>query len=246
MRKFVLAIFVVAIVSGVYLYVNRAAIEILPSEDPKDAVLGTTSSPSPVVDFVSTPFVSGEAVTLIPNYTERLTSDEIQSKYECEYLVNAGFYTKENTPVGLFQSGTTVLRNERSSSLFDGFVTVNELRTPRITRSLPTDRLALALQTGPILIENGKEAPLSIKNDEQARRMVAVVSADNKISFVMIQSSLLQALPSVLMKWAQDNKVIIADAINLDGGSASTFRGPQIIFPEITSIGSAFCIKTNS
>jgi exopolysaccharide biosynthesis protein len=190
-----------------------------------------------------TPLVDGSQVTFIANYLEKKTGNDLMAEYNCTYLVNGGFYTKEQTPVGYVKTEKGVLSKVRESQLFDGFISINEMQTPRITRTLPIDTLISALQTGPILIENGSPITLKIQNDKQARRMFALVDGNNKLLFGMVTSSTLADLPKIVFEWAKTQKIAVADAINLDGGSASTYRGPNGIYPEISPIGSAFCIK---
>jgi len=212
---------------------------------PNAAVLPSqTEAPSPSpLPITVTPFIDGSQVTLIANYTEKKTGQELMSENSCNYLVNAGFYTKEGRPVGYVKINDQILKHEKESLLFDGFVTINELRTPRITRSLPHDPLTYALQTGPMLIENGDPLILKIQNDKEARRMFALIDGNNKILFGLVLSSTLADLPRVVFDWASSQNIAVADSINLDGGSASTYRGPNGIYPEISPIGSAFCIK---
>jgi uncharacterized protein YigE (DUF2233 family) len=190
-----------------------------------------------------TPLVRGDQVKLIANYKEQKTGEELMRQNSCDYLVNAGFYTKEWSPVGYIKTENTELSVVKNSLLFDGFVTINELQTPRITRVLPLDQLRNALQTGPMLIENGKVVKLQIKNDKEARRMFALIDGNNEILFGMVKNSSLALLPKVVFEWAKEKNILVADAINLDGGSASTYRGPNGIYPEISPIGSAFCVK---
>lgn len=218
----------------------------IPSETHPSAAVPTlppeTSNNTPLPITV-TPFVDGSRVTLIANYKEKKTGDEIMKENACEYLVNGGFYTKENTPVGYVKIKDLVLRPEKESLLFDGFLTINEMMTARITRTLPKDTLVNALQTGPMLIENGTPILLKIQNDKEARRMFALVDGNNQILFGMVTNATLSNLPKVVFEWAKLQNISVADAINLDGGSASTFRGPNGVYPEISPIGSAFCIN---
>ncbi len=207
--------------------------------------LSALVSPTPHVQLpvTVTPALSADSVILIGNYTERKTSEEIAKEHNCAYLVNGGFYTTTSTPVGLFKSGTVSLRGGRESALFDGYISRNQMDTPLITRMIPDENSTWALQTGPILIENGKAVPLSIKNDQPERRSFALITGANELIFGLVEQSTLTALPQVISNWARENSVIVGDAINLDGGSAAAFRGENGVYPEIAPIGSAFCAQ---
>lgn len=240
MKKYIVLILVLAV--GIVVFSQKNDTRLAP-EIQNELVLGTNPPEPESEEIVATPAITGNEIVLIGNYKERKTSEELQKEYNCKFLINGGFYTKESTPVGLFKSGNITLRLPRKSLLFDGYFTINETWTPRITRNLPVGNFTIALQSGPVLVENARQIKLTIKNDKEARRTVAIVTGENKVIFVNVHSSTLQALPGLIFNWAKENNISIGDAINLDGGSASTFRSPEIIIPEITPIGSAFCIK---
>lgn len=221
-------------------------------------VPGTIPSPSPdVLSYPSTTYASawagpfdGEQVELQLNLAEKNIATQLRQEKQCEFLVNAGFYTKDNKPIGLFVQNSEVIRNEVSSSLFDGFITINDLRIPRITREYPRDTIIYGLQTGPFLVENGKLTALKIKNDREARRMVALVDGQNKLYFAafydknsLFRGPLLAELPDIVLAEAKNRNIEIADAINLDGGSASAFVSRDEVLTELSPIGSFFCVK---
>ncbi len=246
MKKTGIFLFVLTLGALVFFFSSQTP----PKSEPTQAqtndevVLNASISATLALPITVTPPVSGDSIQLIANYSEKKTGQEIQIAYSCDYLVNGGFYTKEETPVAYIKADNQELGRVKDSLLFDGFLSVNKIGTPRITRTLPTDTLVNALQTGPILVENGKQISLSIKNDKEARRVFSLISGENEVMFGIVQSSTLENLPSVVFNWAKENSIHIADAINLDGGSASTYRGANGVFPEISPIGSAFCIKT--
>ncbi len=242
MKKLLLGASLITFAGLVFFVASRQ----IPTETHPSAAVSTPPSETPVsapLPVTVTPLVDGSHVSLIANYKEKKTGDELMRENSCDYLVNAGFYTKENTPVGYVKIKDLVLRPEKESLLFDGFLTINEMLTARITRTLPKDSLVNALQTGPMLIENGSLLKLRIQNDKEARRMFALVDGNNQILFGMVTSSTLTNLPKVVYDWARQQNIAVADAINLDGGSASTYRGPNGVYPEISPIGSAFCVK---
>ena len=42
------------------------------------------------------------SLILIPNFSEKLGSEEIVEKYNCRFGINGGFYTTARTPLGKF------------------------------------------------------------------------------------------------------------------------------------------------
>jgi hypothetical protein len=93
-------------------------------------------------------------INLFSNLVESQTAQSAFNKKACQLLINAGFYSKERKFLGLFISDGKLESELLNSTLFDGIFSINYLQTPRITRSKPQDELRLALQSGPILIEN--------------------------------------------------------------------------------------------
>jgi exopolysaccharide biosynthesis protein len=189
-------------------------------------------------------------VDLIANFSEKLTAEQLKEKHGCGQLVNGGFYTTDGKATGYFLTNEIILKNYSSSSLFDGVFSVNDFATPRITRNVPEDHLKFGLQTGPILIENGAILKLNINNDKPARRVVAVVSGENILYFLAIYNPeqvydgpFLNNLPEIISEVGKQTGISFADAVNLDGGSASAFYSDNLKLSEITSIGSAFCLK---
>lgn len=189
-----------------------------------------------------------DSLKLIPNFEQKLTSQEVKEGNNCKFLVNAGFYTKENTASGLFVTVGKTMFPFQQNSLFNGVVSVNDLGVPRITRGVPVDHLQTAVQSGPILIENASPQKLSLVRDERSRRTVAFVTGENKLYFAVVYSPttafegpLLADLPTLLDLFGKKTNLLPADAINLDGGTASVFLTPEVSLTEAVSVGGFFC-----
>lgn len=244
---FVLLVFLVPVLYYVFFRSDSpASVKSLATAEPTATTSGNIGSLS--FEYAG-PF-DGSELALIPNFKEKKTFSTIVSENSCKAAINAGFYTKEELPVGYFKTKDALLRRSKDSLLFDGFFTVNTLSTPRITRELPEDEVVLGLQLGPILFENGSAVLLKIRNDSPERRMALVVDGNNKVYFLTVfgQSNQffgpnLSDLPGELEKWAKDKKIPIADAINLDGGSASAFFSPTISIAEISPVGGVLCAR---
>jgi uncharacterized protein YigE (DUF2233 family) len=165
-------------------------------------------------------------------------------------MVNGGFYDVDSSPLGLVTSDRSQIAPFRRNNLLNGILSINEFDTPRITRAVPADSLVHAVQTGPVLWENGSSVELQIQNDEPSRRVIGVVTGSNELLFFVFYNPKsvflgppLTELPDILKTLNDEFGLNIADAINLDGGSASIFITPDFSLSEISPVGSYWCIK---
>lgn len=189
-------------------------------------------------------------IRLLPNFAEKKTSSEIFEKEGCSTLVSGGFYTPEGAPTGLFISEAVQIKRFVTSQLANAVYSVNDFETPRITRLPPQDPLRIAVQAGPLLIENGLTQDLRLVRDEEARRVVVGVTGSNETVFVVFYNQasaftgpMLEDLPELLDVFQQKVGISLADAMNLDGGAASSFITQDVSLLEVSPIGSYFCIK---
>ncbi|MBI3289925.1 phosphodiester glycosidase family protein [Candidatus Microgenomates bacterium] len=189
--------------------------------------------------------VDPEKLELYSNLSAKQTSAAIKVEKKCDVLVNGGFYSKENKHLGLLIRSPQTISPAIESSLFNGFLTIDSQAV--ITTSAPITA-RLAVQSGPIIVYKNEPRKLSIKNDEQARRVVAATTSDGKLLFLAIhrkssefQGPYLEELPKIIQSFNNSSNIKIVDAINLDGGSASTFNTDSLNLPERTQIGSYFC-----
>lgn len=192
---------------------------------------------------------NSEKLILIPNFSEKLTSKEIIDKNNCQFLSSAGFYNKDDSPIGLVIADSKLVNSWQENSLFDGILSVNQMATPRITRQIPQDQLLIATQVGPILKENAQVQTLRIQNDNPSRRTVAAITGENVLYFLSFYDTnsnysgpLLANLPNILQTFENKTRITFADAINLDGGSASAFHSPSINLIEASPVGAFFCL----
>lgn len=187
---------------------------------------------------------------LIANFDQKDNAKDVSDAKACKALTNAGFYTTDNQPTGLFISEGVITGKFIPSQLADGILSVNYLGTPRITRVVPTDTLRVAVQAGPLLKENNAFQKLNLIEDKQARRVVAGVTGSNELYFIVFYSKnsvyngpLLVDLPGVVQSFEQKSGIVFADAVNLDGGSASAFYADGFSLSELSPVGAFFCAK---
>ena len=105
-------------------------------------------------------------------------------------------------------------------------------------------RLDFGVKSGPILVYDSKPLKLAIKDDQLRRRIVAALTQDEQLIFLVILSPrsdysgpLLADTPQLVL--AINPKIV--SAVNLDGGSASALITPEFNLPEYQPIGGYFC-----
>jgi len=188
-------------------------------------------------------------LSLLPNYDLQIPSQDLINTHNCKVLVNAGFYDKQNQPLGWLVSNGQTISSPIKSSLFNGFLYLSSQK-PAITSDLPTDSVDFGLQSGPLLMQNSKTLPLNINNDQPRRRVIAALSGNNQLIFIVLVSEdsllsgpLLADTPAIISNLSQKLEINLTSAINLDGGSASSFFTPDLHLKEYSPIGSFFCLN---
>lgn len=208
-----------------------------------------------VIDIDKTPIrvswaiVEPEKTKLYSNLREQKLSEEIWVDKNCQILVNGGFYSKNDTHLGLFVTNFETITPEIESPLLDGFLWIKS-NNASIGNNAPEDKPRIAVQTGPLLMQNSKPLILKINNDEPERRIVAGTTPDNKLIFLAVyrdgsiyQGPLLGKLPEIINLFNIKTGTEIINAINLDGGSHSIFISSYDRLNELTRVGSYFCAK---
>ncbi len=188
-------------------------------------------------------------ISLIPNFDSKTDVTSLILSNTCNSAVNGGFYDTKSQPLGYFVTKGQKIHNSIQSTLLNGYFWIDEGKAS-ITSTPPSKSTGIALQTGPMLVENGKPRILHLSNDEHARRMIAVIENTGNVIFLTLYNTdavfegpLLRTLPELVDKIALLESLGITSAINLDGGSASAFYSDTTKLSELTLVGSVFCIK---
>lgn len=176
------------------------------------------------------------------NLDTRQAASAIKETLNCEFLTNAGFYDTADRHLGWFQADGREISPTRVNRFFDGFLLVKNSQAAIVFQADPA--AWLGVQSGPILIYDGKPLRLSIKDDQPRRRIVAAINSQGQLIFYVLLSGqsdyagpLLAETPQLLL---QINPQIVS-ALNLDGGSASAFLSEAVFLPEYQTIGGYFC-----
>lgn len=193
----------------------------------------------------------GESISLYSNLEERSTSNEIVIQGSCDSLVSGGFYSKENLPIGLFISKGQKISESKPNKLLNGYLYKEDSSGEvLISTNPPEPSLTFALQTGPILVIDGIPLKLNLQTDEKTRRIVATLNSQPVVTFFVfykeksrVGGPYLAELPEILNKVQEKTDIKIVNAVNLDGGSHSSFMIQGLKLPEISRMGNYFCIK---
>jgi exopolysaccharide biosynthesis protein len=184
------------------------------------------------------------------NLTDKKPSLDIIEEQHCQYLINGGFYNKSDQPIGLVIKDGFEISPFEKNTLFNGFISSSASAEFIISSSQPPLMSQLAIQTGPILIRDSGIQSLKLITDQHKRRMVLAISKDYLSYFFSItldsseaEGPLLKDLPEIINQIGKKENIEFVSAINLDGGSASTFYSPKIHLKELTTIGSYLCFK---
>jgi len=216
-----------------------------------------TSAPVPTIEFSGDLIelnsyriylipVKESDVLLIPNYSQKISSASLIKDNNCKKAVNGGFYDTDNSPLGLVEVNGEHLADNSESSLFNGYVWSerNGLNISSIKNSV-FNKADFAFQTGPYF---QKDLPAKFDNTKHARRILLTKSINETVYIVAIvgkendfDGPTLDQLHELIFKDLSKYKFI--SAINLDGGSASTFYLDGFALPEFSPIGALICIK---
>jgi exopolysaccharide biosynthesis protein len=187
-------------------------------------------------------------IELYSNLDEKLASYELMDKTKCSKLVSSGFYTEEGNHIGLFISDYEVLSKSVNNQTFDGFFSINK-DSVVISRKIPPSP-RLAVQSGPLLLYEGKSIKIVTKKEDEARRVIVALSESKDIWFFVIYNKdslflgpTMDKLPDILAELENKLDIKFTNALNLDGGTHSAFYSDGAKIQELSPIGGYFCIQ---
>jgi len=190
-----------------------------------------------------------KTISLHPNFKEKLSASEFKKQQNCKNVISAGFYDKNDNPLGLLIINGYEWRQKIESNFLNGIFYLAEDETINIQREIPNKKMLIALQSGPLLYENGMPFALKIIEDKKARRIVLAINKKEEIFFIALYDKesrllgpLLADLPSIIGIFGEKINEEFLTVLNLDGGTASVFYSENISLPELSSVGSFFCI----
>ncbi|HEY1015176.1 MAG TPA: phosphodiester glycosidase family protein [Herpetosiphonaceae bacterium] len=137
-------------------------------------------------------------------------------------VVNGGYFDEQGRATAL-----TVYDGVAEGSSYDGFggmLAVDaagalSIRSLRDQPYDPAENLAQALQSTPMLVQQGAAVPLPSDNGERSRRTVAALDGDGRLLLIAIGWPSFSL--SELGQWLADGDLGVVTALNLDGGSST-------------------------
>ncbi len=193
--------------------------------------------------------LADHTVHLYSNLDQKLTSSALFAKYDCVAATSGGFYDEQDRPIGLFISEHQLLRRSIGHDLFIGYVSSRDGISIRISREPPSDDVLWALQSGPIVWDEGVTT-INMKSDENARRIIAAVDEAGRgyLLSITVQDSEysgppMMQIPQVLEKIQAKENIHFRMALNLDGGFHSFFKSSTVYQSSLATPGSILCVK---
>lgn len=216
----------------------------------------TTSLPTSIADSVNGYQIYWVEVSeigklwLYNNLNQKISAKQAFETYQCSLIINGGFYSPEEKPIGWFHNHEGEQSVPQKNSLFDGYIWVSKNDTFEITKTKKNPaETRIGLQSGPILYYQQQPTQLDLNQDKYARRSFAAKTTFNTVIFGLVvdesntnSGPLLSQMPEIINQFATQNQITIQSAINLDGGSASAFLTPNIKLSEIKPVGNYFCV----
>lgn len=193
---------------------------------------------------------AAEAVRVGINVDLASSSAGLADKSSCTGLTSAAFYDTNNQPLGMLVSGGKTLVEFHTNVLLNGVLGYDRDASEAVLVYEPgTRNFIWAVQAGPVLVMDQTPMRLQLKSDQQARRIVAGLTNDRELVVMVLvahdslfSGPLLVDLPALVMAVAARENLIITQALNLDGGTASAFLTPTLKLKELKPIGSYLCL----
>ncbi len=185
-------------------------------------------------------------LSLVANYAEKRTSFELMIAGKCSAGINGGFYGTDGKAQGLVKIDKKILNKSKQSITLNGFIYIDNIL--HISKEF-SDSAKIALQTGPLLISNGKVTKFNMERDKPARRMIFAKDLSGRVIFIAVFDPetekigpYLKDLPEILQLINLKEDLNLTDAVNLDGGGASAFHSPEKVLSETFPVGSWWCV----
>lgn len=151
--------------------------------------------------------------------------------------INASYFDKDLTPLGLVISDGHEIQPTRQARLLSGIVDVRggQLELIRTNRLSSTRSLTQAIQAGPWLLENGAPMP-GLEDTRSARRSIIATDRHGRWALISTSPATLAEAARLLAHGNPPAKLRLRDALNLDGGSSSALyiaTNPPLSIPEL-------------
>lgn len=255
----------IIVVAGLLITLANANVRTLlfPPQSTNDVTIETVRSPTPTMNDTKKLVTVGNStyaysiigpvdsihVSLHSNLPDKLSSQKLKELHTCTSLTSAGFYGTNDRHIGLFMIQDEVLQEQINNDLFHAYVWKTTTGETGIGQLLPDTAIDFALQSGPLLMTNNKPRTLSMRVDEEARRIAIGTNTSSFVFYVIFDKDnvfmgpTLEALPDIIYAINAQEKLDVSTVLNLDGGNHSVFLHETTNISEFSPTGSIFCIK---
>ena len=137
--------------------------------------------------------------------------------------INANFFDEKGEPLGLLiVDSTQAHKLHRGGRVLTGIFAIRSSGEPLIAHrdSFRADGVAMAIQAGPRLVENGKPVDVSAEDDSSRRSGIAITKNNQVILYATVlrfPGATLANIQTMLL----DPTLGVDQALNLDGGGSS-------------------------
>jgi exopolysaccharide biosynthesis protein len=138
--------------------------------------------------------------------------------------VNGGYFDPQNAPVGLLISDGKLIAPLRKARLLSGVLVVagGRFQLLRFAEYSARKNVTDALQCGPFLVDGGKTIP-GLNDVRPARRTFIFSAGSDRAALGFCSPVTLKQLGQILVTPRLATDLKVQRALNLDGGSSSTF-----------------------
>ena len=199
------------------------------------------AKPTPKIEYDFFWQAEPGSLKLIDNTINKTDSSRVASESGCRSGINAFYYDTSNKPLGWLVIDSIKKGRFYSSRLLDGVVYVRDNRFI-IDDLVPIDA-KYGHQSGPILIKQFEIRKFNFEKDYPDRRSVAIQTNDDQGVFAYFEEATMSQLAEKVMNLGEKYGFKVKNAINLDGGSSSSFWSENSKISESFLSGGWWCKK---
>jgi phosphodiester glycosidase len=173
---------------------------------------------------------------VIDNPTGETLSDTMRRE-KCAAGVNGGYFSSDFAPIGLLISDGKMIAPLQRARLITGVLSasVRGVQILRVREFSRREKIGAAVQCGPFLVDHYDRVH-GLDDSTAARRSFAATATNDRALLGICSEISLAELAAILTTTCLADDLKIQRALNLDGGSSSTFWFAR-------ANGSAFSIR---
>jgi len=209
--------------------------QVLPNNQP--SFLGMETPQSNTSKSITLWFAAeAKELRLLDNTKKLISSIEVATSSGCVSGINAFYYDTNNQPLGWLVQNSEERNRFYKSMLLDGVVYTTE--NGFFIENKSPDKAVWGHQAGPLLIFKQQKLGANLDNKIADSRSVAIQTDQNKAVFAYFPEATLAQLPDLINGLGDKAGFTAISAINLDGGSSTSFwTGEARIYETLMSGG---------